>query len=335
MPYPLHYGGGAIALCGCEKVAQADLNPKARPTTQTLEVPPAASQSPAQAAWLRFVDRVERGEVVDPSGQYVAKGTRVAADASGHRATGPKFNAATPLLSPHYRLLADGSWVGVGVATGTETSVDGPIDFCEGCDTGTGQYYPPVTTTFISSEGVAPYSGSDNPNGYIYDLKIGYGSSPGDHYGIPNSYTVLYSDLNKGAGGDYIYIGFNRAPSTVSENPEIIYGDPYAAGPVTVLSEIRKSSFFDRWPSPGTYFYPGWVDTGRRLGFEQHDLNEGAGGVYIRAYQSKYPGGNPVEIGVLSGNSDTIQPPTGWTKASRDLNEGARGNYIYFCVKAH
>jgi hypothetical protein len=39
------------------------------------------------------------------------------------------------------------------------------------------------------------------------------------------------------------------------------------------------------------------------------------------------------EIGVLSGNSDTIQPPVGWIKYPADLNEGAGGDYIYFCYR--
>lgn len=79
-----------------------------------------------------------------------------------------------------------------------------------------------------------------------------------------------------------------------------------------------------------------WVDTGRRLGFELYDLNEGVSGTYIRAIQSKSPNaGLPLEIGVLSGNSSNIQPPVGWSKASIDLNEGAGGDFIYFCVKAH
>lgn len=100
MPFALHYWGGAVALWGCEKVAPAELSPKAVQANQTLAAPNAVQAlTPVQAAWLRFVDRVERGEVVDPSGQYVAKATKLPMDAAGHRLTWPKHDAITPQFS--------------------------------------------------------------------------------------------------------------------------------------------------------------------------------------------------------------------------------------------
>lgn len=39
------------------------------------------------------------------------------------------------------------------------------------------------------------------------------------------------------------------------------------------------------------------------------------------------------EMTVISGNSSSIQPPAGYTKIPRDLNQGAGGKYIYLCYK--
>jgi hypothetical protein len=318
---------GVFTFWGCEKVAQTDLSPKPGQSNQEqVASPPTVSPSSYPAAWQRFVDRVERGELVDPSGQYVAKGTKSKVDAAGHRISRPKFDAATSAFTEHYARLKNGEVVGITPGE----AVSNYIQPCgEDCGGGGGP-----TSTFYSSEGVAPYSGADNPLGYVWDLKIGYGSSPGARFGIPNSYTVLNSDLNQGAGGDYIYIGFTRVPGNVAESPEVIFGQRDAVGPVTTLGIGKKYSYFDDYPPILPPFYPVWVDTGRRLQFEQHDLNEGAGGTYIHAYQSKYAGnGAPIEVGVLSGTSSFIEPPSGWVKASSDLNESAGGNFIYFCIK--
>jgi hypothetical protein len=292
----------------------------------------AAPLTSAQGAWLRYVERVERGEIIDPSGQYVAKGTMASVDASGHRIVRPKYDVATTAFNKHYRLGRNGKVIGVPATgnDGTTSLIDYPCD----C----GELPPAPTTTFVSSEGRAPYSGADNADGYIYDLKIGHGSAQGDHDGIPSSYTVLYSDLNKGAGGPFIYIGFTRVPSDASENPEAIHHRPYAVGPVTEIGIVKKYSYFDDYPAFGPPLYPVWVDTGTRDAFAEYDLNEGVGGTYIRAYNSKQFGaisnGQAIEVGVLSGNSSSIVPPSGWVKASTDLNENAGGDFIYFCIKA-
>ena len=330
MPSPLHYWGRGIALWGCEKVAPVEFSPKVEQASQALATArEAKNMSPAQSAWLRFVDEVERGEQVDQSGQYVAKGTQGATDASGHRLVRPKFDAATAGFARRYAFGPDKTGSSATGGGGTN------IVYCDEC-VGSSGGGPRVTSTFISSEGLAPYSGTDNPNGYIWDLKIGHGSAQGDHYGIPNSYNVLYSDLNKGAGGPFIYIGFSRIPRDVSESPESINNGPYAVGAVTYLGITKKYSYYDDYAAFLPPIYYVWVDTGRRLGFELYDLNEGVSGTYIRAIQSKSPNaGLPLEIGVLSGNSSNIQPPVGWSKASIDLNEGAGGDFIYFCVKAH
>lgn len=314
-------------------MTQNELSPKVSQANQAQAAPTSfARQSPAQIAWLQFVEKVERGELVDPSGQYVAKGTQITGvSATGHRALRPKYDAATSAFAQHYTLHKTGKDV-VVVPSNSFTTPDNPPVPCEGPDCLT---YGP-TSTFISSEGLSPYSGADNPGGYIYDLKVGRGYTQGDHDGIPSSYTVLCSDLNKGAGGPFIYIGFTRVPGNVSQNPEIIYNDPYNSGPVTLLGISKKYNFNDNYSYFAGYSYPVWADTGMRLGFKEYDLNQDVGGAYIHARLSKYTGwGTPIEIGVLSSNSSTAQPPIGWTRVSTDLNEGAGGDYIYFCAKAH
>ncbi|MBB4600472.1 hypothetical protein HNQ93_000048 [Hymenobacter luteus] len=74
--------------------------------------------------------------------------------------------------------------------------------------------------------------------------------------------------------------------------------------------------------------------------WEQPDLNDGSGGRFIASYQSKdVRDGGPIEVGVIAGNSSSISPPMGWIKIDNvngygvDLNEGAGGDYIYFCIK--
>lgn len=42
---------------------------------------------------------------------------------------------------------------------------------------------------------------------------------------------------------------------------------------------------------------------------------------------------NVKEVGVIYGNSSSIQPPSPWVRVGSDLNKGAGGDYIYFCVK--
>lgn len=323
--------GGAVALWGCEKMAPAELSPVAVRTTQDMAAPNTnAAATPAQDAWLRFVDRVERGEVVDPAGQYVAKGTRTkAVEAMSKRVSRPKYDAATRAFRQHYFMDRRGEVT----STGQDPL---PSIMCPNTDDCYGSGGPVIVSTFVSSEGIAPYSGADNPNGYIYDLKVGRGYAQGDHDGIPGSYTVLYSDLNKGAGGPFMYIGFTRVPNDVSQNPEIIYNEPYNFGPVTLLGISKKYNFNDDYSFFASNSFPIWADTGIRLGFNEYDLNQDVGGTYIHAMLSKAPDfGNPIEIGVLSSNSSTTQPPAGWTKASIDLNEGAGGDYIYFCIKRY
>ena len=219
--------GGMPVLWGCEKVPQSELSPAATPAAQDMAARAATDPNLTadQAAWLLFVERVERGEIVDPLGQYVAKATQHAPglDATGIRGARPKLDAANaPRPGRPARLFVSGA-----VAVPADGSVDsstaetGP-DICEGCDTGTGVFYPPVTTTFTTSE-------SQGGSGYIHDLKlINDVNSPSRVRVLNNGYTMLDADLNKGAGGAYIYLAFQRDAANVLNGLEYYQGQSYS-----------------------------------------------------------------------------------------------------------
>jgi hypothetical protein len=153
----------------------------------------------------------------------------------------------------------------------------------------------------------------------------------------------LNADLNKGAGGQYIYFLFTRDANTVQEGIEYQKVGNYTDAQSVAGFLTANGSNFGQ-PSTPTYYWPIWnANNNPNIYWNPVDLNAGAGGKYIYSYQSKdystfdngvvnyHPGFT--EIGVLSGNSDTIMPPTGWIKYPADLNEGAGGDYIYFCYR--
>ncbi len=335
-PCALHciIGGGVFALWGCEKVAPNEPSPKAAQADQTL-APAKATQtlSPAQAAWLKFVDLVEQGKLVDPSGQYVAKGTMAAVDAAGKRISRPKFDAATPAFARHYVLSKKGEITALSVpgVGGTANKFDNPCADCPVPGPTT-----TVTSTFVTSVG----QGGPGP---IHDLKIAYNDD--SKVALQNAgYTFINSDLNKGCGGAYIYFYFNRNALTVLNGPEYSQNKPYS-GPNDILRYFQTNTNGGRFGPvvPSFRFFYMWTPIGTtgangyNGGYTQPDLNGGAGGEYIYSYQSKDPtlinSADITEVGVLSGNSDTIQPPAGWTKYGNDLNQGAGGDYIYFCYR--
>jgi hypothetical protein len=54
----------------------------------------------------------------------------------------------------------------------------------------------------------------------------------------------------------------------------------------------------------------------------------------IYAWQLKRTNGTPInEVGVIAGGNSGIACPSGWTRVGQDLNQGAGGDYIYFCYK--
>ncbi len=124
-----------------------------------------------------------------------------------------------------------------------------------------------------------------------------------------SGYTLLGKDLNKDAGGDYIYIWYNTT------------NDPAQA-----LTDIRIT--YDDYNLSGSYTK------------NKHDLNKNAGGKYIYLWTSKSPSaGKPIKaINVFFGENADM--PTGYTvvkydnsSGAADLNKGAGGAYIYLGIK--
>ena len=340
--------GGISVLWGCEKVTQSELSPVAMPAPQDVAAAAArAAVDPSltsdQAAWLLFVDRVERGEIVDPLGQYVAKTTQHAEgiDATGLRSVQPKFDAAKlPRPGRNARLFVSGAVVTAADGPDDSSTAETGPDICEGCDTGTGVFYPPVTTTVTTSE-------NQGGSGYIHDVKLINGAnSPSRVRVLNNGYTMLDADLNKGAGGAYIYLAFQRDAANVLNGLEYYQGQPYSQ-PNDVLTNFQtQNGSLTNKPRANNYYFDLWLPNQNPYPYwDTQDLNAGAGGAYIYSYQSKTPSvitpGSSVttlwppfaEVAILSGNSSTINPPAGWTKYPHDLNEGAGGDYIYFCYR--
>ncbi|WP_460894728.1 hypothetical protein [Rufibacter soli] len=255
----------------------------------------------------------------DKTGQYVSKNVQV---------TGYDDGSQRPT---RYKQDAAGGKIGT-------------YDLPEEDTGGGGGYIPPtVTSTFVKSDGTGytyPNQYYTNPNNYIRDLKIIKGSSSSVGTDDLPGYSKIPVDLNRGAGGQYIYLCFTRELDAVQgsdTNPGAWVNDDRIGRTAFVRNiEVVAQSIgpAGMWPNPE--ISPP-IEVKDALGFHCPDLNDGASGKYIYAYQYRdnYNTTAPYvrEVGVLYGNSSTIQPPTGWTRIEGDLNEGAGGDYIYFCVK--
>jgi hypothetical protein len=194
-----------------------------------------------------------------------------------------------------------------------------------------------LATVFMSSENQGLIGTYATP---IYDLKIAKSSS--SSVAPLDGYVKIPLDLNKGAGGAYIYLTFTRDRSKVqgtNNSTDYIYdytavaydnGLNYSKLPADGWESIKMpwDNIFDPWKVP--------------------DLNDGAAGKYIFGYLTK--GSNSIllnkyydsrdsspimEVGVIAGGSSSIAPPLGWKKVPQDLNQGAGGDYIYFCFRKY
>lgn len=186
---------------------------------------------------------------------------------------------------------------------------------------------PTVTSIFVSSVGLGasyPNATVDSP---IRDLKFTKGSSANQP--VQSDYVLLNLDLNKGAGGHYIYLTFSRRWMS----------GPYDycwVGAGEYVTDIIAEDFGTGWYKGQCYgaeYEPIW-EPSVILNWKHPDLNDGSGGRYIFAWQEKNMNVAPIkEVGVVAGNSGSIQCPAGWTRVEQDLNQGAGGDYIFFCYK--
>ncbi len=256
----------------------------------------------------------------DKTGQYVSKDVQVPDNGGKERSTRPKFDAAEAINA-------------------LSLPPDEPCPPYTDCGGGGGTTPPRVTSTFVSSVGLGNGSYAYNLYNFIQDLKIIKGSSSSINTGDLPGYIKINADLNRGAGGQYIYLCFTRDPYKVvgsTSNPGAWKNDGRIGWQVPVRGIVVKTqsvgpanNWPDLWTPP--------IEVKDSFGFHCPDLNDGAGGKYVYAYQRKdsYDTSLPYvkEVGVIYGNSTSIQPPAGWERLPWDLNEGAGGDFIYFCVK--
>lgn len=165
---------------------------------------------------------------------------------------------------------------------------------------------------------------------YITGLYISVNADGPGWYG----YTKIDCDLNKGAGGKYIYLWYTRA---MNEDYHIgVYKGPFGPVHKTCLSNIAISS-----QRKGYEQYYGYemVDCSNNKPFPGADLNEGAGGNYIYLFEKRYnessfePWKMLADIAIVSASSSNFLVPQGWEKIDSDLNKGAGGSYIYILIK--
>lgn len=329
----------AFAFLGCEKVAPTELEPRVTPSSQYSSLSGSTGkETPGQAAWRQFVERVERGEIQDPAGQYVAKSTIAAAATTGNPVGRPKYDVWLRDASRGFALRPPRPSASTATSGIDEPCVVQNYDPCAPCyegpsGCGGGGSTPSVYSTFESSE-------TQGGTGFIHDLKLvaNTGYTLPDNETPQPGYTKLNADLNKGAAGKYIYFTFTRNSADIKYYGPI--GSTYAYGPLTFFSVVTRPYLYQTgvpWP---TDHAPVWFINYNRAGAvyytEELDLNKGCGWVdMVYAHQSKNPAfGSPVqEVGVISGNSSSIQPPAGWQKVGVDLNKEAGGDYIYLCFK--
>ena len=142
---------------------------------------------------------------------------------------------------------------------------------------------------------------------YVDSLVVISGSS--SNIMPPTGYTKIPYDLNKGAGGKFIYLCYHKASYQQTGNNKqcidslvVIYG---------------KNTL----PPPGYIKLP-------------QDLNEGAGGEYVYLCYRLANWGNDIaikDVTVIGGGSSNVPPPYGYEKVPGDLNKGAGGDFIYVC----
>ena len=174
---------------------------------------------------------------------------------------------------------------------------------------------------------------------YITDVILVGGESQSEANSLKNShsdYTFINVNLNDGAGGDYIYLGY-KTSNTANTN----------GGYITALYLTTKSAGdcsqtltfggveYTRTPCYGSSHFVNDV---------KGDLNSNAGGEDIHLYYTKnnYSDKRVIsDIKIISSTSKDVSTPSGFTKlgfnggtSDCDLNDDAGGNYVYMYFKS-
>ena len=261
-------------MWGCEKMPQAEQRPQAaHPVTQEVVT---EVLTPKQAAWKLFVEQVERGERIDPLGQYVRKTTQMG---NTNRTRRPKVEPAARWYQRVTRRTSTGGTATTVTAMATQDTCDPTALECVGTGGG-GSNGDGIFKSFVTSAGLGG-------SGYIHDLKlVNDANSPSrDRAVVDSGYTLLNVDLNKGAGGAYIYLSFQRDATNVLNALEYYQGKSYS-GPNDVLTNFQtQNGSLTNKPKANTYFFDIWLPNQNFYSdWATQDLNAGAGGEYIYSY---------------------------------------------------
>lgn len=161
-------------------------------------------------------------------------------------------------------------------------------------------------------------------------------------------FTKIPVDLNKGAGGDYIYLYYRTsATDTWVTGVNVISGSNSS---ITCQNGWSKIPVDLNEGSGGKFIYLCYKEAKNVTGIStlnavtgkgkkcpstyttiNMDLNVGSGGEYVYLCYAK-GGGYIADIQIFSTNFEqrgTIQIPTGYQRVNKDLNSGAHGKYIY------
>ena len=125
----------------------------------------------------------------------------------------------------------------------------------------------------------------------------------------PAGYTKIPTDLNSNAGGDYMYLCYTNSPD---------------AGPP--LTAIQAAASDSNHSSDPTVTPAGYTVI-------PIDVNQNAGGKYVYISYITGTSAKPIcGVDVISGVRN-YWPSQEWIRVDQDLNEKAKGDYVYVCYK--
>jgi hypothetical protein len=186
--------------------------------------------------------------------------------------------------------------------------------------------------------------------------------------GCDTGYDYIPIDLNEGSGGEYVSLCVQYNGSSVirgltlvkkestSKNPDYECPSGYSKAGVDLNAGITKSKWgIDR---PVTHLYLCKTKKGagkitnivvfsssnskdiikKPLGYqtidaENTDLNESVSGSFIHMYYTVQPEAPITDLDVTISDTAIVNPPSGYTQITVDLNQGSGGKYIYLNYK--
>ncbi len=153
-------------------------------------------------------------------------------------------------------------------------------------------------------------------------------------------YDGLYKDLNDGAGGKYVYLGWTTTtdPNNAITGVRILNRGSYNSTPANTYTDANGVVWYLANAGEAGSVAPRLDDLGDNGGAV--DLNEGAGGDYLYLYVTKDPDyGVPLScIAASEDEKSPADPGDGYEKVVnfggfwQDVNEDAGGDYIYLSV---